>query len=390
MQFVYNILIPFIAAMIATFWIHPKILKIALLKNLVDNPDARKLQRSPVPVMGGIAVFFGIIIGLSTSQFNEPSRNLFILIAAMIIMLYIGAIDDILNLSPKLRFIVEVCVILTVMLVNDVSINDFYGLWGISTIPSWLSIPLTATAAVGIINAINMIDGVNGLSSSICIFSSSIFAIMFYASENYVMANVAVSAVGALIPFFLHNVFGRSTKMFIGDSGALLMGILMSMFAIEVLNTNSPSRQFALQGMSIIAFTLATLAIPVFDTLRVMSSRILHRRSPFSPDKTHLHHLFIELGFTHVGTTIAIMTFNTIILLLWWLSYTSGADFCTQLYIVLGLGILFTFVFYNVTKRALRKGGNTLYIRSLKRIGKFLRIEINPLFAYIQKIIDKL
>lgn len=390
MQFVYNILIPFIAAMIATFWIHPKILKIALLKNLVDNPDARKLQRNPVPVMGGIAVFFGIIIGLSSSQFNEPSRYLFILIAAMIIMLYIGAIDDILNLSPKLRFLIEVSVILTVMLVNNVSINDFFGLWGINAIPSWLSIPLTATAAVGIINAINMIDGVNGLSSSICIFSSSIFAIMFYASGNFVMTKVAVSAVGALIPFFLHNVFGRSTKMFIGDSGALLMGILMSMFAIEILNTNSPCRQFAIQGMSIIAFTLATLAIPVFDTLRVMSSRILHRRSPFSPDKTHLHHLFIELGFTHVGTTISIMTFNTIILGLWWLSYKYGAAIDTQLYIVLGAGVLFTFIFYNVTKRELRRGSNTLYIRALKRTGRFLRIEINTLFSSIQKVIDQL
>ena len=390
MAFVYDILIPFFAAMIATFWIHPIILKIAILKNLVDNPDARKLQRNPVPVMGGIAVFFGIIIGISCSQFTEPSRYLFILIAAMVIMLYIGAIDDILNLMPKLRFIVEICVILTVMLVNDVSINDFFGLWGINAIPSWLSIPLTVVAAVGIINAINMIDGVNGLSSSICIFSFSIFAIMFYASGDILMAKLATTAVGAVIPFFLHNVFGRSTKMFIGDSGALLMGTLLSVFTIDVLNTDSQSRQYAMQGMSIIAFTLATLSIPIFDTLRVMLNRIRQCRSPFSPDKTHLHHLFLELGFTHVGTTITILTLNTIILGLWWLSYNIGASIEAQLYLVLGLGFMFTFIFYNITKKELKKDKESLYIRLLKRLGKLLKIETNSFFSYIQRTIDKL
>ena len=153
MSVLYHIIIPALIAFFATLWIHPKILKIALMKNLVDNPDARKLQRRPVPVMGGIAVFFGIIVGLCFSQIVFTTPNLFILTAAMIIMLYIGTIDDILDLSPKVRFIVEIVVVGVVMVANKSLLNNFFGLWGIHEIPIYISIPLTIVTGVGIINA---------------------------------------------------------------------------------------------------------------------------------------------------------------------------------------------------------------------------------------------
>ena len=298
---IHHFLIPAALALLGTLWIHPKVLRIAILKNLVDNPDARKLQRNPVPVMGGIAVFFGIVIGICSSQaiFNCP--NAFMLTTAMLIMLYIGTIDDIIDLSPKMRFIAEILLVAWLMYVNKASIDSFWGVWGVDTIPAWLAWPLTIFAAVGIINAINLIDGVNGLSSGFCFMASSLFAIMFYLSGNIVMTVLAVSAAGAIIPFFLHNVFGNSTKMFIGDGGTLVIGTMMSMFVINILKTDSLSASYAAQGMGLIPFTLAVLAIPVFDTLRVMSMRILRKKSPFSPDRTHLHHLFIELGFSHIG-----------------------------------------------------------------------------------------
>ena len=159
----YHFLLPALFAFLGTLWIHPKVLKIALLKNLVDNPDARKLQRNPVPVMGGIAVFFGIAIGLCCSQAIFNSASTFMLISAMLVMLYTGTMDDIIDLSPTIRFIIEILVIVWLMYASNSSINCFWGLWGVSTIPQWISYPLTVFAAVGIINAINLIDGVNGL-----------------------------------------------------------------------------------------------------------------------------------------------------------------------------------------------------------------------------------
>ena len=225
----YHFLIPALFAFLGTLWIHPKVLKIAILKNIVDNPDARKLQRNPVPVLGGIAVFFGIAIGLCCSQAIFNSASTFMLISAMLIMLYTGTMDDIISLSPGIRFLIEILVIVWLMYASNTSINCFWGLWGVSTIPAWISYPLTILAAVGIINAINLIDGVNGLSSGFCFMSSVLFAIFFMITGNQTMTTLAMSAAGAIVPFFLHNVFGQSTKMFIGDGGTLVIGTMMAM-----------------------------------------------------------------------------------------------------------------------------------------------------------------
>ncbi len=382
-----NILIPAFLALLGTLWVHPKVLKISIMKNLVDNPDARKLQRNPVPVMGGIAVFFGIVIGICSSQMMFNSPNVFMLVAAMLIMLYTGTIDDIIDLSPTIRFIIEILVVLWMMYINKSSIDCFWGLWGVDTIPQWISYPLTIFASVGIINAINLIDGVNGLSSGFCFMASVMFAIIFYTTGNTVMAIIATSAAGAIIPFFFHNVFGYHTRMFIGDGGTLVMGMMMSMFTISILGQNSVCADYAESGLSLVAMTLAILAIPVFDTLRVMTSRIIRGTSPFHPDKTHLHHLFIELGFSHAGTTISILTINFLVVVLWFVSYKLGASIEVQLYIVIALSILTTFIFYTYANKKMKKQGKTLAF--FRKIAKLLNFEKKGFWLSLQKMIDK-
>ena len=382
-----NILIPAFLALLGTLWVHPKVLKISIMKNLVDNPDARKLQRNPVPVMGGIAVFFGIVIGICSSQMMFNSPNVFMLVAAMLIMLYTGTIDDIIDLSPTIRFIIEILVVLWMMYINKSSIDCFWGLWGVDTIPQWISYPLTIFASVGIINAINLIDGVNGLSSGFCFMASVMFAIIFYTTGNTVMTIIAASAAGAIIPFFFHNVFGYHTRMFIGDGGTLVMGMMMSMFTISILGQNSVCAGYAESGLSLVAMTLAILSIPVFDTLRVMTSRIIRGTSPFHPDKTHLHHLFIELGFSHAGTTISILTINFLVVVLWFVSYKLGASIEVQLYIVIALSILTTFIFYTYANKKMKKQGKTLAF--FRKIAKLLNFEKKGFWLSLQKMIDK-
>ena len=388
MSNIQHILLPILLSFIGTLWMHPKILKIAILKNLVDNPDARKLQRNPVPVMGGIAVFFGIAIGLCSSPAMFSSANTFMLISAMLIMLYVGTIDDIINLSPTIRFAIEIIVIAWLMYASDSSINCFWGLWGISSIPQWAAYALTIFASVGIINAINLIDGVNGLSSGFCFMSSVLFAIFFHITGNQVMTTLALSAAGAIIPFFLHNVFGQSTKMFIGDGGTLVIGTMMAMFVMNILGTNSGCSILAAKGVGLIPFTLAVLSIPVFDTLRVMSTRILNKKSPFHPDKTHLHHMFIDLGFSHIGTTISILSLNFLIVAAWFISYKMGASIETQLYIVVAISLLTTFVLYWFAKRQIEH--NTRALKVFNSIAKMLHIEKKGIWYIVQRIIDKL
>ena len=383
-----HIIIPALLAFLGTLWIHPKVLKIAILKNIVDNPDARKLQRNPVPVLGGVAVFFGIVIGLCSSQAIFDSANTFMLISAMTIMLYIGTTDDIISLSPGIRFLVEIAVIAWLMYASKSSMNCFGGLWGIDTIPATASYALTIFAAVGIINAINLIDGVNGLSSGFCFMSSVLFAIFFHITGNQVMTTLAISAAGAIVPFFLHNVFGQSSKMFIGDGGTLVIGTMMAMFVMNILGANPGCATLAAKGVGLIPFTLAVLSIPVFDTLRVMSTRILHKKSPFHPDKTHLHHMFIDLGFSHIGTTVSILSLNFLIVVAWFASYKLGASIDVQLYIVVALSILTTFILYMFAQRQIAK--NSKCLGCLKKVAKALHIEKKGIWRILQRFIDKL
>jgi UDP-N-acetylmuramyl pentapeptide phosphotransferase/UDP-N-acetylglucosamine-1-phosphate transferase len=388
MSEVYRIIVPALLAFLGTLWVHPKVLKIAIMKNLVDNPDARKLQRNPVPVMGGVAVFFGILIGICSSKFMFNLPDIFLFISAMLIMLYVGTIDDILYLSARIRFFVEILIIIWLMYANGTSIDSFWGLWGIDTIPAWISWPLTVFAAVGIINAINLIDGVNGLSSGFCFIASILFSIIFYRTGNIAMTTLAISAAGAIVPFFLHNVFGNSTKMFIGDGGTLVIGTMMSIFVIYILHSGSSCSTYAEDGLGLIPLTLSILSIPIFDTLRVMSMRILRGTSPFLPDRTHLHHIFIELGFSHVGTTISILTLNSIIVAAWFASYKSGASVDVQLYIVMALSISVTFVFYRFASVQIRKNGR--WLNTLKAIGKKMNFEKKGFWLTVQKLVDKI
>lgn len=386
MSITFHILIPFVVSLLAAIWIFPKILHIALMKNIVDNPDARKLQRIPVPVLGGVAVMFGILVALSVCHIYVDCGNLFTIVLAMLIMLYVGTIDDIMNLSPGIRFLIEIAVTLMLMYSCGYSIDHFHGLWGLHAVPAFVSIPLTVVTVVGLINAINLIDGVDGYSSGYCIMTSAIFGLYFYISGDVSMVLLASVCVASLIPFFFHNVFGRTTKMFIGDGGTLVMGIVMSIFVLNTLKHDTCCSLYEMWGMGLVPFSLAVLAIPVFDTVRVMSTRILRGCSPFQPDKTHLHHLFISMHYSHIGAALSILMLNLLIILAWYLSYKLGASVDVQFYIVLGMGLLSTFGFYGFMRWCERRD-NTLW-QFACRIGESSHFERKGLFRWLQRMMD--
>ena len=381
-------ILSFLVAILSVHWIHPRLVRIALDKNIVDNPNARKLQCRPTPVLGGIAVFFGSVIGLGCASITCDCSELFIVVVAMMIMLYTGTMDDILDLSPALRFLIEIGTVLLLIFVGGYTLNDFHGLWGLNQIPQGVAIPLTVFAAVGIINAINLIDGVDGLSSGYCILTSLLFGVMFWYVGDRTMCMLAVVAAGSLIPFFFHNVFGKSSKMFIGDGGTLVMGIVMSVFVIRILRHGSMSEVYDAVNIGLVPFTLAVLSVPVFDTLRVMTTRILKRKSPFHPDKTHLHHMFIRLGCSHAAMTLAILILNFFVVLCWWISYMIGCSIDVQLYIVLVLSILITSGLYNFMEWHIRH--KTQFVRLLHRIGYRTHLNRTGIFFWLQKKMDRM
>lgn len=385
-------LIAFVASLIA----YPIVLAIAKEHNIMDNPNARKLQRNPVPVMGGIAVFIGILVPVLIFNITINDRIMWVGALAMVIMLVVGLIDDIWDISAVQRFILELGLMYGVIVATKMGINSLDGLWGVYDLPLTVLLPLSLISGVGIINSINLIDGVDGYSSGFCTMACMLFGIYAYQVGDILMGRMAVICAGALLPFFLHNVFGDKSKMYIGDSGTLMLGTMLVMFVFRVMSRDVNGGMGKPEDMGLVPFTLAVMSIPVFDTLRVMFVRIYRGRSPFHPDKTHLHHLFIDLGFSHIGTTVFILTINFMVVVVWFLAWKLGASIDTQLYIVVGMSILTTFGFYHFMRLQYNRGpldengrhlGNRLW-RFFCVMGDLSHFERRGIWGFMRKLMD--
>lgn len=374
-----NDLVLFFSAIISFFavhWIFLRVLKIAKVKGLVDKPNARKLQENPVPVLGGIAVFFGFVCGVLTFFALLHARdvipcnmtnNALVLILVGCVMLYVGSLDDIMGLTPKTRIIIEVLAILILIYNSGMCIDSLHGLWGIDKFSWWIGIPLTVFAGIGIINAYNMVDGVNGLSSGLCITSLCVLSCIFWKRWDYANSVIALCFAASLVPFLVHNVFGKKSKMYIGDAGTMVIGLLVSWFVIKVLSSKNELISSIKDNddltLGLVAMMLAVSCVPVFDTLRVMITRILNGKSPFRPDKTHLHHVFIACGVSHSITSLVEICINLFIVMCWYIGYCLGASVDVQFYIVVLLSMIFVWGTYKNMNRLYQKHKDTLPMR---------------------------
>jgi UDP-N-acetylmuramyl pentapeptide phosphotransferase/UDP-N-acetylglucosamine-1-phosphate transferase len=350
-------IIPFLSFVITTL-VFPKVLRFARKHHIVDSPNARKLQRYPTPVLGGVAVYLGILIGYLVLASYQSSPVILWSLVAMTIMQIIGIWDDISDLSTMFRFLFEIVLVGVLIGVTGIYIDSFYGFWGFYQLNSIVAVTLSIVAGVGIINAVNMIDGVDGYVSGYCMQACLCFAVLFWVVKEPMMLCMTLVVAASLLPFFFHNVFGVKSKMFIGDGGTMMLGVLMAIFALFTLSSKSKCGMLATHNVSLIAFSLAVMCIPVFDTLRVMTLRILRGFSPFQSDKTHLHHLFIDMGFSHLGAALSILLINLSVVLIWFALWKFGVSIEWQTYIVALMGMTVTFGFYKLMKIQ-QFGGNT-------------------------------
>ena len=396
MENTYIGILVFVVAMVTSLSVFPWALKYARKHGIVDNPNARKLQRVPIPVFGGIVVYSGILTGGVVLGCFMWSWVMIYGLIGMTIMMIIGMADDIKDLSASLRFVIEIGLVAAFMALTGVYIDDLHGLWGVHELSDWIAIPLSIVAGVGVINAVNLIDGVDGYSSGYGMLACTCFGLCYWTVWSPTMVCMTLIVIGALIPFFLHNVFGAKSKMFIGDGGTLMLGVFMTVCAFYALSSTQPCDKLDEEGLSLTAFTLAVLCIPVFDTLRVMTMRIIRGTSPFKPDKTHLHHLFIDMGFSHLGAAIFILMINASVVLLWLLTWKLGASVDVQMYVVAGLGFLVTFGFYKFMKNQQNGGpvdeegypqGSWLW-HSMRKMGNWTHREKKRSWRVLREIMD--
>jgi UDP-GlcNAc:undecaprenyl-phosphate/decaprenyl-phosphate GlcNAc-1-phosphate transferase len=332
----------------------PAIVRLSKAKKLFDVPNERKVNKTVIPNLGGVALFIGISISSLLSIHKLEFPDIRYIMVAMIIMFFVGIKDDILMITARKKFIAQVVSAGILVVFGDIRLSSLHGILGINEISYVTSFFVSMLAIVAIINSINLIDGIDGLASGLGILISAFFGSSFYLYGHYQYAILSFAVTGGLIPFFLFNVFGKENKIFMGDTGSLILGVL---FAVIALKYN----EFALTDPGEIyhyapVLSLAIVSVPLFDMVRVFCLRIFKRKSPFSPDMNHIHHKLLELGYSHLRSTLIIVTSNLIIVAL---IYTFRAlDAHILLVSLIGLEILVTMIpeymlKYKAKKRAL-------------------------------------
>jgi UDP-N-acetylmuramyl pentapeptide phosphotransferase/UDP-N-acetylglucosamine-1-phosphate transferase len=291
----------------------PAIVRVVKAKKLYDKPDHRKVHKTVIPTMGGIAIFIGISISTLLLSTGYPIQNERIIFAAMILLLFIGIKDDIMLISPTSKFSIQLLAALALVFIGDYRVTNLHGILGISEIPYAASISLTILMVLVFINAYNLIDGVDGLAAGLGILGSAFFGIWFLLNGYTFFAILSFSLVGSLVGFLRYNLFGKRYKIFMGDTGSLIVGLLMVIQVMEFVEFNiDTTLPYYMQSAPSVA--LAFVIIPVTDTVRVFLIRIMKGISPFFPDKNHIHHCLLRIYNRHYKVTLAILFLNALII----------------------------------------------------------------------------
>ena len=297
----------FSIAAIVSFYAYPVIIYVAHRKQLMDIPGERSVHQKRVPTLGGVGVFFGFCITMTFLGFAMPSLQLISLLGSLTLLFFMGMKDDLLVLSPRKKFVIQLIAALHVILITDVHVNSFFGLFGAHTLPYWVSVVFSLFVFVLIINAYNLIDGVDGLAGSIGLTTSVFFAIFFVINGNQSLALISLALIGTIGAFLFYN-FSNKRKIFMGDTGSMLIGFLLAFQAISFLKEQSGIPEYHLPNAPV--FVLAVLSFPLIDTLRVFLVRFLKGQSPFTADKNHIHHQLLLLGLKHWQITVVVALFG--------------------------------------------------------------------------------
>ena len=307
----FDVLLSIAISFTITFLAIPAIINVAEMKKLFDMPDERKVHNTPITPLGGLGIFAGFIFGCLLTVHFDQYHDLQYFIAASFVIFFLGLKDDILVISPVKKFIGQVLAAFIIIYYGGIQIRSMHGFLGIYQLPEMFSLLLTYFAVIVVINSFNLIDGVDGLAGSLGLLSTVIFGVYFLYVNMLPYAVIAFSLAGSLLAFLIFNF--QPAKIFMGDTGSLLVGTINSILVLKFINiANTSDVSFPIVSSPAVGFTI--LMVPLLDTLRVFGIRIFHRRSPFSPDRNHIHHLLLDRGFSHRAITFFLVAVNLLVL----------------------------------------------------------------------------
>lgn len=325
----------------------PVIIFVAEKKKLFDVPDERKVHSVPIPSLGGLGIFAGFIIACLLCVSFESAPEFQFFIAAAMVIFFLGLKDDILDISPLNKFIGQVLAAFLLVYKGGVQLKSMHGFLGIYDLPEMVSLLLTYFTIIVIINSFNLIDGVDGLAGSLGIMATTVLGVYFLKINLAPYAILSFSLAGSLSAFLIYNY--QPAKIFMGDTGSLLIGLISAILVIKFINVSASSNP-NLRIASSPAVGFAVLMIPLLDTLRVFGIRILHRRSPFSPDRNHVHHLLLDKGFSHRNVTLTLVAVNLFFIALAFFGRAMGVTSLILLIICLFFTLI-GFLYYTRPKK---------------------------------------
>lgn len=290
----------------------PVIIFMSEKKKLYDHPNERKVHSTPVPSLGGVGIFAGFIFTILSSISFKNVTELQYIIAAAIIIFFLGVKDDILGVSPTKKIIGQTAAAFLIIYKGGLRITDMHGFFGLHEIPQIQSMLLTYFTIVVVINAVNLIDGVDGLAGTFGLMATTFLGFYFLKADVLPYSVLSFSFAGSLVGFLFFNF--KKAKIFMGDTGSLLTGLLCSVLVLKFLNISASSNGLFVASSPAVGFSI--LLIPLLDALRVFSVRIKNSRSPFSPDRNHIHHILLDKGFSHQHITLLLVGTNAICIVL--------------------------------------------------------------------------
>ncbi|MBL0272420.1 MAG: undecaprenyl/decaprenyl-phosphate alpha-N-acetylglucosaminyl 1-phosphate transferase [Chitinophagaceae bacterium] len=336
-----DILLTASVSFIITFLAIPVVMQAAEQKKLYDIPDERKVHTRLVASLGGIGIFGGFLLAslLSIQGYLNPEFQYFF--AAAIVIFFLGLKDDIMILSATKKFIGQLIAASILIHLGGIRLDSMHGFLGFEQVPEGFGLALSYLTIIVVINSFNLIDGVDGLASSLGILTMLVFGSYFFVIDYQAYALLAFSLAGSLVAFIIFN--HHPAKIFMGDSGSLMIGLVNAILVIKFINVaNAPF--VVVPVSSAVAIGFAVLIVPLLDTLRVFGIRIINGRSPFTPDRNHVHHLLLDRGLGHAAVTFTCVGINIAFILLAWFGRSLGPNYLILIMLILafsGLGFLY-------------------------------------------------
>jgi len=363
-----DILLTASVSFIITFLAVPVVLEVAEKKKLFDIPNERKVHTRLVASLGGVGIFGGFILASLLSIQGHLNSEFQYFFAAALVIFFLGLKDDLIILSASKKFIGQIIAASILIHLGDIRLDSMYGLMGFEKLPEGFALALSYLTIIVIINSFNLIDGVDGLAASLGILTMLIFGSYFFAIGYQAYALLAFAMAGSLGAFMIFN--HHPAKIFMGDSGSLMIGLVNAILVIKFINVaNDPL--VAIPIPSAVAIGFAILIVPLLDTLRVFSIRILNGVSPFTPDRNHVHHLLLDRGLDHASVTLTCVSVNIGFIMIAWFGRYMGPNYLLLTMLILAFSGLAFLYYYKRPKRTIliaKRGEGVTQLKTASKV----------------------